>query len=80
MKKSEKAEASKIKIDYTGVGKAKISRAAVESVVEKTSIENVEKAKADSAGQEDSDDKNEAVLKRLDYIQQMIKTMQDSLD
>ncbi len=80
MKKSEKTEVSKIKIDYTGVGKAKISRAAVESVVEKTSIENVEKAKADSAGQEDSDDKNEAVLKRLDYIQQMIKTMQDSLD
>ncbi len=80
MKKSEKTEASKIKIDYTGVGKAKISRVKVESVVEKTSSENVEKAKADSAGQEDSDDKNEAVLKRLDYIQHMIKTMQDSLD
>lgn len=80
MKKSEKTEASKIKIDYTGVGKAKISRAAVESVVEKTPSEKVEKAKVDSAGQEDSDDKNEAVLKRLDYIQHMIKTMQDSLD
>lgn len=80
MKKSEKTEASKIKIDYTGVGKAKISRAAVESVVEKTPSEKVEKAKVDSAGQDDSDDKNEAVLKRLDYIQHMIKTMQDSLD
>ncbi len=67
MKKSEKTEASKIKIDYTGVGKSRISNTRLE-------------AKTEPVTQDDSDDKNEAVLKRLDYIQHMIKTMQDSLD
>lgn len=67
MKKSEKAEASKIKIDYTGVGKPRSSNTRLET-------------KTEPVTQDDSDDKNEAVLKRLDYIQHMIKTMQDSLD
>lgn len=67
MKKSEKTEASKIKIDYTGVGKQRSSNTRLET-------------KTEPVTQDDSDDKNEAVLKRLDYIQQMIKTMQDSLD
>ena len=67
MKKSEKTEASKIKIDYTGVGKSRSSNTRLE-------------AKTEPVTQDDSDDKNEAVLKRLDYIQHMIKTMQDSLD
>lgn len=81
MKNSGKAVSSKIKIDYSGVKdvpsapkkKAKPAETPVEEPDENASVSSVKTKEQEEAP-------NEAVLKRLEYIQQMIQKMQDSLD
>ncbi|MCR5495929.1 MAG: efflux RND transporter permease subunit [Treponema sp.] len=79
MKSSKKAESSKIKVDYSGLSLSASAKAKKAAKVENVKIEE-EKGDAANPVTDKENETNVAVLKRLEYIQDMIKKMQDSLD
>lgn len=79
MKSSKKAESSKIKVDYSGLSLSASAKAKKAAKVENVKLEE-EKGEAANPVTDKENETNVAVLKRLEYIQDMIKKMQDSLD